>query len=119
MAASATRAKAQQATQVLFGAEIEELSDADLSEIFVDVPSQQLPASRLGGDGLNIIDALVEAGLAKTKGEARRTISQGGAYVNNRRVDSIDRNLTAADLASETVMVLRCGKKRYALLRFV
>jgi tyrosyl-tRNA synthetase len=60
----------------------------------------------------------VEAGLVKSKGDARRQIQQGGAYVNNRRVDAIDRQLTAAELASETVMVLRLGKKRYALLRF-
>jgi tyrosyl-tRNA synthetase len=45
-------------------------------------------------------------------------VEQGGAYVNNRRVDSPDRRLTTADLASETVMVLRSGKKKYALLRF-
>jgi hypothetical protein len=32
---------------------------------------------------LNIIDALVETGLAKSKGEARRTVEQGGAYINN------------------------------------
>ncbi len=43
---------------------------------------------------------------------------QGGAYVNNRRIESVDARLTAADLASETVMVLRSGKKNYALLRF-
>ena len=55
---------------------------------------------------------------AKSKGEARRTVEQGGAYVNNRRVAGIDRMLTAADLASESVMVLRSGKKKYALLRF-
>ena len=54
----------------------------------------------------------------KSKGEARRIIGQGGAYVNNRRVDDAESRLTAADLASETVMVLRTGKKKYALLRF-
>ena len=43
---------------------------------------------------------------------------QGGAYVNNRRIEGVDARLTAADLASETVMVLRSGKKNYALLRF-
>jgi tyrosyl-tRNA synthetase len=110
--------KACRASQVLFGAEIEQLSDADLSEIFADVPSQQLARDRLSGDGLNIIDALAEAGLSQSKGEARRTISQGGVYVNNRRVDGIERNLKPEDLASETILVLRSGKKRYALLRF-
>ncbi|MGI9494729.1 MAG: hypothetical protein ACR2NK_01635 [Mariniblastus sp.] len=39
-------------------------------------------------------------------------------YINNRRVGEIDRRLTPADLTSETVVVLRSGKKKYALLKF-
>jgi tyrosyl-tRNA synthetase len=109
---------AQRATEIFFGAEIRELSDRQLGEIFADVPSRELPRSRLAGAGLNIIDALVESCLAKNKSEARRTIEQGGAYVNNRRIEGIAAQLTPADLASETVMVLRSGKKKYALLRF-
>jgi tyrosyl-tRNA synthetase len=111
-------AAARRATEVFFGAEIGQLSDAQLTEIFADVPSKTLSRERLAGSGLNIVDALVEAGLTKSKGEARRTVEQGGAYVNNRRIDTIDRLLTLSDLASETVMVLRTGKKKYALLRF-
>ncbi len=111
-------AKARRASQVLFGAEIEDLADADLAEIFADVPSSQLARQRLEGDGLNIVDALTEAGLAKSKAEARRTITQGGAYVNNRRVAGVEQNLGTDDLASESMVVLRAGKKRYALLRF-
>jgi tyrosyl-tRNA synthetase len=76
-----------------------------------------MPRSRLDGAGLSVIDAFVESGLAKSKAEARRTIEQGGAYVNNRRVEGIDRMLVAKNLASETVMVLRSGRKKYALLR--
>jgi tyrosyl-tRNA synthetase len=109
---------AKQATDVFFGAEINKLTDAELGQIFADVPSKELPASRLSAPGLPIIDALVEAGLAASKGEARRTVTQGGAYVNNRRIDTPDATLTRADLASETVVVLRSGKKKYALLRF-
>ena len=109
--------KARRASEILFGAEIELLSDLELSEIFADVPSQTMPRSALAA-GLSMIDAFVSAGLAKSKGEARRKIEQGGAYVNNRRVDSIERRLNEADLASETVLVLRSGKKKYALLRF-
>ncbi len=111
-------AAARRATDIFFGAEIDRLSDAQLIEIFADVPSKTLPRSRLDGGGLGIFDALVEAGLAKSKSEARRTIEQGGAYVNNRRVEGIDRVLTSNDLASETVMVLRSGRKKYGLLRF-
>jgi tyrosyl-tRNA synthetase len=112
-------AAAQRATEIFYGAEISNLNDAQLAEIFADVPSQTLARNMLTQDGgLPITDALVAAGLAKSKGDARRTTQQGGAYVNNRRIDSVDARLAAADLASETVMVLRSGKKNYALLRF-
>ncbi len=110
-------AAAQRATEIFFGAEISDLSDAQLAEIFADVPSKELSRSRLSA-GLALIDALVESGLAKSKAEARRTIQQGGAYVNNRRIEDVEAVLSPADLASETVLVLRSGKKKYALLRF-
>jgi tyrosyl-tRNA synthetase len=111
-------AAARKATDVFFGAEIENLTDAQLIDIFADVPSKSLPRDRLVGDGLPLVDALVESGLAKSKSEARRTIEQGGAYVNNRPRTDVAARLTAADLASQTVMVLRSGKKKYALLKF-
>ena len=110
---------AQKATAIFFGAEISELSDKQLTQIFADVPSKVFPSTRLSDNPLTLIDAFVEAGLAKSKGEARRTIGQGGAYVNNRRMEGIDTHLTAEHLASETVVVLRSGKKKYALLRFL
>jgi len=110
---------AERATEIFFGAEIHELSDAQLSGIFADVPSKELHRERLAGEGISIIDALLDAGLARSKGEARRLVEQGGAYVNNRRVEGIEARLGRAQLASESIMVLRSGKKRYALLKFV
>jgi tyrosyl-tRNA synthetase len=110
---------ARRATEIFFGAEIANLDDKQLAQIFTDVPSETVSIEALSNDGgLSVVDALVTAGLAKSKGEARRTVEQGGAYVNNRRVAGVDIRLTSADLASETVMVLRTGKKKYALLRF-
>ena len=109
---------AQLATEIFFGAEVQGLDDKALGEIFADVPSGEIPRTDLDEAGLPIVDALVAAGLAKSKGEARRTVEQGGAYINNRRVDGLDRVITAEDLASETVTVLRSGRKRYGLIRF-
>lgn len=111
-------AAAIKATEIFFGAEIDRLSDAQLAAIFADVPHKRLGRDRLEGGGLPIVDALVESGLARSKGEARRTITQGGAYVNNRRISDVDTILDARHLASDTVIVLRSGKKRYALIRF-
>jgi tyrosyl-tRNA synthetase len=82
------------------------------------VPSKELPRDRLAGDGLGIIDALCESGLAGNKSIARRSVEQGGAYVNNRRVEGIQHKLGPADLVGGTTIVLRSGKKKYALLRF-
>jgi tyrosyl-tRNA synthetase len=110
-------AAARKATEIFFGAEIDRLTDAQLGDIFADVPSVTLPAGRLAGDGLPLTDALVESGLAKSKSEARRTIEQGGAYVNNRPRGDVNTKLTPADLASESVIVLRSGKKKYSLVR--
>ncbi|MBN1393806.1 MAG: tyrosine--tRNA ligase [Pirellulales bacterium] len=108
---------AQQATEVLFGAEIHDLDDAQLAGIFADVPSKELPRATLDG-GLPIIEAMVKSGLCKNKSDARRIITQGGAYVNNRRIEGIEAVLDKSHLAGETTMILRAGKKKYALLRF-
>ena len=110
---------AVKATEIFFGGEISRLNDAQLSSIFADVPSCELAKSMLA-DELPLTDALCSVKLASSKGEARRTIQQGGVYINNKPVgDDVERKLTPSDLASETVIVLRSGKKRYGLLRFV
>jgi len=109
---------AERATEIFFGAEIGDLSEAQLQGIFADVPSKELPRERLTGEGLAIVDALCEARLSKTKSEARRVVTQGGAYVNNRRVEGIETRLGEANLVAGTSIVLRTGKKSYALLRF-
>lgn len=111
-------ARAQQASEVLFGREIAGLSEAEVNEIFADVPSAVVPRDTLSGDGWPVIDALCTTGLAASKSEARRITEQGGAYVNNRRVDDLQARLTTAHLLAGRTVVLRAGKKKYALLRF-
>ena len=111
-------AAARQATEIFFGAEIASLDDATLAEIFADVPSREFPRAALEGEGLPLIDALTATGLAASKAAARRTIEQGGGYVNNRRVTDAGYRLTPQDLAGAATLVLRSGKKQYAVARF-
>ncbi|WP_435747091.1 tyrosine--tRNA ligase [Nocardioides sp. SYSU DS0663] len=61
-----------------------------------------------------VVDLLVETGLAKSKGEARRTIGEGGAYLNNVRVENPEAVPAQADLVDGTWLVLRRGKKKFA-----
>ncbi len=109
--------KARRASEALFGGELEGLSDRDLAEIFADVPSTTLPRDLLA-EGLALLDLAKDAGLCSSKGEARRLVAGGGFYVNNRRVREADARLTRKDLASESTLVLRTGKKNYHLVRF-
>ena len=110
---------ARQATAIFFGAEIGGLDDDALTEIFADVPSREFARTLLDGDGLPLVEALEATGLAATKSAARRTIEQGGAYVNNRRINDVAHRLKAAELSGTATLVLRSGKKSYALARFL
>lgn len=110
-------ALAVKASQVLFGQEISGLSDEILNSIFNDVPSSKVSRRRLS-EGIPLPEALCDAKLCSSRGEAKRLIKSGGVYVNNVRIDSIDYTLTMESLASESMVVLRSGKKNYHLLRF-
>ncbi len=107
--------KAVRASKMLFGEKIEGLTDRDLASVFAEVPSSVIARDRLAA-GVNIVDLLTETELQKSKGAARRLVEQGGGYVNNDRVDSIDYMVTLADLTSETKLVLRAGKRAYHVL---
>ncbi len=102
------------ASEVLFGGEVSGLRDHDLHDIFADVPSFSIDRAALES-GIRMTDALVQSGAAKSKGEAGRLISGGGVYINNRRVTAADAQIGIVDLASETMLVLRVGKKNYYL----
>lgn len=109
--------KVELATDVLFGREIRGLTDADLKGIFADVPSTEFERSRLGE--YKLLDLLRESGIAKSNGEAKRLIQGGGVYMNNIKYVDPYQAIEEAHLASETMLVLRSGKKRYHLARFI
>lgn len=66
------------------------------------------------GELPGILDLLVAAGLAKSKGEARRTVAEGGAYLNNVRVEDPELQPSTSDLVAGAWLVLRRGKKKFA-----
>jgi tyrosyl-tRNA synthetase len=84
----------------------------------LDLLAQEIPTARVpSGDGLSLVDAVVHAGLAKSKSEARRAIEQGGIYVNQQRVKDPARKIEPPDWLTGGNLLLRKGKKDYALLR--
>ncbi|RMG98605.1 MAG: tyrosine--tRNA ligase [Chloroflexi bacterium] len=110
-------ARAEQASQVLFGGDLEGLDANDIRDIFADVPSSQLAKTAFEGEGMPVVDLLVETGLATSKGDARRSIQGGGIYVNNRRVTDVGQRVTVAESIEGQFVVLRKGRKKYHLVQ--
>ncbi len=109
--------RAEQATQALFGGDITGLNSQDIQDVFAEVPSSELPKPALEGEGINIIDLLVNTGFLKSKGEARRAITEGGINLNNQRVSEPASQVTASDLIDGHFLILRRGKKNYHLIK--
>jgi tyrosyl-tRNA synthetase len=82
-----------------------------------DVLAQEIPTAMVSVDQVTLVDAVVAAGLAKSKSEARRQIEQGGIYLNQERAQDVNRALASADWLAGGHLLLRKGKKEYALLR--
>ena len=93
--------EARQAAKAAFG------GGGDLSSL----PSTTLPLARLQ-EGIALLDLFVETGLTASKGDARRLVQQGGAYVNDAVIGDAQAKVTAADLKDGAVL-LRAGKKKY------
>ncbi|HEY6059721.1 MAG TPA: tyrosine--tRNA ligase [Gemmatimonadales bacterium] len=77
----------------------------------------EIPTATLSSESPTLVDAVVAAGLAKSRGEARRQIEQGGIYVNQERAKDPNGTLGADDWLAGGHVLLRKGKKDYALLR--
>lgn len=99
--------KARDAARMAFGGEGGSL-DA--------MPTTSLGKGRLE-KGITAYELFVEAGLCTSRGEARRLISQGGGYVNERRLDGIDELITEGHVRDGAI-ILRAGKKRYHRVLF-
>ncbi|MDN6100109.1 tyrosine--tRNA ligase [Corynebacterium flavescens] len=99
------------AAQALFGrAELSELDENTLEGALSETTIAEVGPE----DARSIVDLLIATGLAASKGAARRTIKEGGAYVNNVRIDSEEWEPAQDDLLHGKWLVLRRGKKNFA-----
>lgn len=112
-------ASAQGATAVLFGGSLSGLGADEISDIFADVPSSEIPKIELEGEGTGILDLLASTEVANSKGDARRSVEGGGVYLNNERVTDTDGRVRLEDAVEGRFLVLRKGKKAYHMVRVV
>jgi tyrosyl-tRNA synthetase len=110
-------ARAEQASVVLFGEDITTLNVDDVLAVFEDVPSTELSADEVSGEGIGMVDLIARVQLASSKGDARRLVQAGGVYVNNRRVSDPQARLTREQAIGGRLFVLRKGQKQNHLVR--
>jgi tyrosyl-tRNA synthetase len=108
---------AERAAAALFSGELAGLDEVTLLDVLSDAPSARIGREQVVTSKLGILDALVQAGLARSRSDARRTLLQGGVYVNNRRQEDPERFLGPADLIHDRYVVLRKGKKEQCLVQ--
>ena len=108
--------EAIRASEILFGGELDGITEATFQEIAGEVPTHEIKLDRFGGEGLWLPELLHEAGLAQSRGQARKDVKGGGVYVNNRRTDDEQHKLQSGDLLFGKYLLLRRGKRNYAVV---
>jgi tyrosyl-tRNA synthetase len=105
----------QEASEVLFGSEVQALSREVFAALAGEVPATKMPKGRIE-NGVPLVDLLLETNLVKSKRAARDLIGQGGAYVNNRSWKNLEGKVGLEQALSGRGILLRAGKKNYHLL---
>jgi tyrosyl-tRNA synthetase len=106
-------ARVEAASRALFGqGDLRALDSRTLEAALAEVPSTTLDASEVSARGLPpVADLMVAAGIERSKSAARRTIAEGGAYLNNVKVTGQDAAPSPSDLLDGRFLVLRRGKR--------
>jgi tyrosyl-tRNA synthetase len=103
--------EAQEAAAAIFGAASLGAAHGQVGGDLDAMPTTSIPATQLAA-GISPVDLFAEVGLSRSKSEARRLLKQGGMYVNDQRIESLEQELDEADLTPEGIL-LRAGKKKY------
>jgi tyrosyl-tRNA synthetase len=103
----------ESASRALFGqGDLTALDERTLADA-----AAELPGATVGPDDLAVVDLLVATGLAASRSAARRTVAEGGAYVNNRKVEDADAVVGDGDLLHGRWVLLRRGRRTLAAAR--
>ena len=104
-------ARVKTAAAALFGGgDLHALDAGTLTAALTEAGSTKVAASAMP----TVVDLLVQSGLVDSRSAARRAVAEGGAYLNNVRVEDPDLVPAATDLLSGSWLVLRRGKRTFA-----
>lgn len=100
-------------SEALFKGDLKSLSSKDIKAGFKEVPQVEVSKATT-----NIIDVLIESGIASSKRQAREDVNNGAIYINGEREQSVDYNLTDEDKFDNEFTIIRRGKKKYFMVNY-
>jgi tyrosyl-tRNA synthetase len=115
---SAETREAERASALLFGSSLVDATADEILTVFDDVPSVRLERT-MAAAGMPVVDLVLQAGIAASKGEAARLIKQGGLYINDQRVTDERGRVELGHFIDGRVIVLRKGQRERRLVRIV
>ena len=110
-------AAALRASEILFGGPLDGITEDLFRDVAGEIPARELEKAKLEGAGLPLTDLLVLSGLCPSKGQARKDLEGGGINLNNARITEVTRAVTLQDLLFGKYLLLRKGKRNYAVLK--
>jgi tyrosyl-tRNA synthetase len=109
-------ADAMKASELMFGGALDGITATLFQDVVGELPTKGFSTARLEGPGAPLTELLVDAGLSASKGQARKDIEGGGISLNNERVSEAGKLVTAGELLFGRYLLLRKGKRTYAVL---
>jgi tyrosyl-tRNA synthetase len=109
-------AAAEAATHALFSGEVKNLPRQTLDELFASAPASTLSRERLGGDGIDIVDLLVDGAVVKSKREARQFLQDNAILVNG-EMATLDQKVTVSRLLHDEIVLIRRGKRNWFVIK--
>ncbi len=109
-------AAAVKASEILFGGPLDGVTEEIFHDVVGEVPTKDFEKTKLAAPGASLLDLLVHAGLCPSRSQAKKDLEGGGIYLNNVRIAEAGRTVTTADLLFGKYLLLRKGKRTYAVV---
>ena len=109
--------QAKKVTDAFFGGDISDLTADQMEDVLDGSAVIEIGREQISGKGIKFSELTVLAGAGKSVGDVRRTVEQGGMYLNGRKITEAAHSVSINDLIEGRILVIRRGRKSYYLVK--
>ncbi len=109
--------QAEKVSRAFFGGDISGLTADQMEDVLDGSSVTEVNRGQLSGEGIRFSELAVSAGAGKSGGDVKRTIDQGGMYLNGEQISDAGRLVGVEDLVEGRLLVIRRGRKNYSLVK--